>query len=505
MAFGLTSTGFAIKTLAVIKDEIDAALKAALGKQINTLPEGVYGQLIGIYAERESLVWELAEAVYNSQYPDTAEGVSLDNVGALTGVARLPAQPSLIETQALFGTATTLVPKGTTFSVDGSPNDKFDTDADVTLVAGVDEVQNIDFGSSTPTSGVFKLTYRGETTADINWDDVAADVQVALRALDGLSEVTVAGTFPADFVVTFAGADGKQEQPLLGYADNTLDDGAPVTITITETTPGEYQGTVICTAQATGPTVANAFTLTVIDTPVAGLDSAFNAEDAILGRDIESDAAFRSRRQTELQISRAGPTEAIRANVLDLNDDESKNPLDSVTIIENITGTVDAGGRPGKSFEVFAFERGFLTTRDQEIAQAIFESKPAGIESHGDVSKTVIDSQGFSHTIKFSRPVEVDIYEILDLTTTSDYPTDGDNQVEALMVTWGNGLGVGQDIIVIPDLVGQLTTIPGITDVTVKIGTAVAPTLDDNIPIDDGTGGTAEISAWDTSRITVNS
>jgi len=206
-----------------------------------------------------------------------------------------------------------------------------------------------------------------------------------------------------------------------------------------------------------------------------------------------------------LQISRAGPTEAIRGNVLDLNDDETKNPLDSVTIIENKTGTVDAGGRPGKSFEVFVAERGGLTTRDQEVAQAIFESKPAGIESFGDVSKTVTDSQGFDHTIKFSRPTEVDIWLILDLTTTSEYPTDGDDQVKALMVTWGNGLGVGQDIIVRPDLVGQLAAIPGITDVVIKIGLSDPPTLDDNIPIDDGTGGDAEISAWDTARITVNS
>jgi len=315
----------------------------------------------------------------------------------------------------------------------------------------------------------------------------------------------VAGTYPTDFVVTFAGADGKQIQPLLGYADNTLDDGAPVTITITETTPGVDQGLAQTTAQEVGPTVAYAYTLIVIDTPVGGLDSVRNVEDATIGRDIESDAAFRSRRLTRLQTSLAGPTEAIRAKILSLNEDEDKTPLEDVIVIENNELTVDAGGRPGKSFEAFVYERGETTTRDQEVAESIFISKPAGIESFGDVSKTVTDSQGFDHTIKFSRPVGVDIYLILDLTVNSDYPTDGDDQVKALMVLWGNALGVGQDVIVYPDLVGQLTAIPGITDVGVKIGIAPAPTLDDNIPIDDGTGGSAEISQWDTTRITVNS
>lgn len=504
MAYGITEQGFSIKTLAVIKAEIEAELRAAFGKQINLEPEGVYGQLVGTYSERESLIWELAESIYNSQYPDTAEGTSLDNVGALAGVTRLPAIASIVEVK-LFGTATTVVPKDTTYSVDGDPTAKFNQDADVTLIAGTDEVQNIDFGGSTPTSGSFKLTYRGETTAAINFDDTNTDVQNALNALNGLSGVTVTGTFPTDFIVTFAGADGKQMQPLLGYTENTLDDGAPVTITITETVPGVDQGVVQCTAQETGPTVANAYTLTVIDTPISGLDSVRNVEDAILGRDLESDAAYRSRRATELQISRAGPVEAIRANILDLNDDETKNPIDSVIVIENTELTTDAGGRPGKSFEAFVYERGLLDTRDQEVAEAIFEAKPAGIETWGDISKTVTDSQGFSHTIKFSRPTEVDIWLILDLTTTSEYPDNGDDQVKALMVEWGNGLGVGQDVIVYPDLVGQLAAIPGITDVTVKIGLSDPPTTDDNIPIDDGTGGDAEISSWDTARITVNS
>lgn len=86
---------------------------------------------------------------------------------------------------------------------------------------------------------------------------------------------------------------------------------------------------------------------------------------------------------------------------------------------------------------------------------------------------------------------------------TSAYPADGDNQIKAALVAWGNALGAGQDVIVYPALVGQLLVVPGITDMTVMIGTAPAPTLDDNIDIDDGTGGTVELSRWDTSRITI--
>ena len=112
MSFGLTDEGFVGKTISDIDEEIDEALKAVFGTQINTLPQSIFGQLKGIFAERESLIWELAEAIYLSQYPDSAEGTSLDNVGAITASTRLPALKSTIDGQALFGIASTVVPLG---------------------------------------------------------------------------------------------------------------------------------------------------------------------------------------------------------------------------------------------------------------------------------------------------------------------------------------------------------------------------------------------------------
>jgi uncharacterized phage protein gp47/JayE len=107
---GLNENGLTIKTLAQIQDEIDADLKAIFGDQINTLPESVFGQLKGIFSEREALIWELAEAIYNSQYPDTSQGTSLDNIGAISALSRLPAGASIVEGQALFGTPGTIIP-----------------------------------------------------------------------------------------------------------------------------------------------------------------------------------------------------------------------------------------------------------------------------------------------------------------------------------------------------------------------------------------------------------
>lgn len=500
---GIDENGITIKTLAQIEAEIDEELRATFGDQINTTPQSVFGQIKGIMAERESLLWELVEGVYNSQYPDTAKGTSLDDIGAITALPRFPADASQVIGQALFGTPGTIVPLGTFFSVDGDTTIKLSTIAEATLGAGTDEIQDIDFDTP-PTSGVFTLRFEGEDTIDINWDDDATAVQAALNNLTGLSEVVVAGDFTAGFTVTFTGADGLQPQGALTESSNTLDAGGAVAITIVETTLGVFQVQVNCIADETGAKVVNPETLTVIDNPVAGLDSVFNPDAAIVGRDIETDAEYRLRRQERTVTSQAGTTEAIRNKIFKLNEEEDLIPLQDVRIFENTDLVTDFRGIPGKSFESFVYQEGGTDTRDQEIAQAIFDSKDAGIKPFGDLPFIVTDSQGFDHTISFSRPTEVNIYTILDLSVNAAYPADGDAQVKKVITDWGNGLGVGKDVVIFPTLVAQLDAVPGITDVVVKIGTAPAPTLDDNIIIDDGAGGDVELSLWDIDNIEVN-
>jgi uncharacterized phage protein gp47/JayE len=485
---GLTTAGFERKRLADIKTEIEDSLKNSLGASINLTPPSVFATIIGIFAEREDLVWQLAENVYNSSYPDTAEGTSLDNVVAITGITRQPATESTVANVNLFGTAGTNVPAGTVFSVDGNPDARFETDAGVTLVAGTDEIQNVAF-SATPTSGSFRLVYEDESTSLIPFTANAAAVQAALNALTDLSGVTVSGSFAAGFAVTFAGDDGKIDQPALTISDNTLDNAGAVTITITTPTPGVPQAVVNCTAQSAGATQAPARTLTVIETPVAGLDSVLNMTDAVVGRDTETDVELRLRRSQSLQVAGAATVEAIISSLRNVED------VSAVIVIENDTDAVDGEGRPPHSFE--AIVQGGA---DQAIADEIWATKPAGIATFGTETENVTDSIGVVHSIKFSRPAPVDIYIILDLTTDSNFPVDGATQAENLILARAaERFGIGDDVIVIPTLIAAIDPIPGILDAVIKVGTAPGPTLDNNIPIAVG-----EVASFDSSRITVN-
>ena len=78
MPFGLTTEGFSPKTLELIRDDINAAYRAAFGTSVDVSDGSILGMLAGIMAERYALLWELAEAVYSSQDPDKATGAAIE-------------------------------------------------------------------------------------------------------------------------------------------------------------------------------------------------------------------------------------------------------------------------------------------------------------------------------------------------------------------------------------------------------------------------------------------
>lgn len=389
MAYGITSTGFVAKRLADIKAEIEDAFRSAFGVGINLDALSPLGQMTGIVAERESLIWELAEEIYNSQYPDTASGASLDNVASISNITRLAATYSTVEGR-VSGANGTFVPIGFIVSVSGNPAARF-----------------ITIGSGTIAGGFVDLDFQAEDT---------------------------------------------------------------------------------------GPVQAAAGSLTVIETPLVGVDSVTNALDATLGRDTETDAELKQRRAELLQRSGTATIEGIRRHVLDVVD------VLECTVIENSSGMIDGAGRPPKSFETIV--SGGI---DADIAAAIFEAKAAGIETCGDFTETVVDSQGISHDIKFSRPIDKNIWLIINITPNTDlnegdmYPASGDQDVEDAILVYGAAFRMGQDV-VNNQMFTPINSVPGVIGIEVLAGFADPPTASANLSI-----AADELAVFDSTRITVNS
>ena len=115
--------------------------------------------------------------------------------------------------------------------------------------AGVDEEQTI---TGTAASGTFTLSYGGETTGVLDWNDTAGDIETALELLTGIDDVTVAGgpLGTAGVTVTFDGALVEEtDVALLTVNDIDLAGG---TVSVAETTTGRaVQGVLGSEATAT--------------------------------------------------------------------------------------------------------------------------------------------------------------------------------------------------------------------------------------------------------------
>jgi uncharacterized phage protein gp47/JayE len=129
--YGIVPTGFAVKTLADVKLDLENGLRARYGSAFDTSPQSVAGQWVGVMSEALAACWDTAQAVYSAFDPDEASGVALDRLAALTGTRRRdPTRSTAVVT--LTGTGGTVIPAGRIFSVGGTLA-QFRTVADVTL------------------------------------------------------------------------------------------------------------------------------------------------------------------------------------------------------------------------------------------------------------------------------------------------------------------------------------------------------------------------------------
>lgn len=165
---------------------------------------------------------------------------------------------------------------------------------------------------------------------------------------------------------------------------------------ITSTTAGEYDA--VFESEFPGAAaIAEAGTLTVIATPVAGLNSGENAAAATPGQDIESIAALRVRRELALSSGGTRTRGAIRAKVALLDG------VLGVEVFENTTSVTDGNGIGPHGLRVVVWDGSPAAADDNEIAQVIWDHKAEGILSHGSESGTAQDEVAGPMPVAFDR------------------------------------------------------------------------------------------------------
>lgn len=467
--YGITDEGFTLKRLQdILAEQQQKATElfqdlVASGEIVDTSTSSTLGRLIALDAPGDADLWEVAQQSWSALDPNSATGISLDNLAQYGGIARFPASASTAV--GLFaGDNGTLIAGGSV--VRSADNNEFSVSGSValspSLAAGISLVVSVAFNTTaysiTYTAGITgstTITYTSDASATAN--EIVAGLKALIDASHPLLIATLVGdTLTVDMVDVFQAS--------------TFSTTSNLAITKVKKI-GQLVAAVL------GAINQDANTITQIVTPVLGWDSVTNPLDASPGRLLETDEELRIRfRNTKLERS---------SNILDslysalLNVDG----VQELAIYENDTDIIDANGvLPHSFFPVV------LGGSSQIIAETIWQNKPMGIKSQGNTIIPITDTQGFLHNIGFERPTPVVVYISMTLSLNPEapiqFPSDGADQIRAAIQTYASeNFGVGKDVIY-SRLFTPINSVPGHQIDSLFIGTTPSPVGMANISVD---------------------
>lgn len=227
--------------------------------------------------------------------------------------------------------------------------------------------------------------------------------------------------------------------------------------------------------------VANALAgeVKAIVNPTFGIDKVVNPDVIEGGLDLETDEEFRERYKKSYSRAGGSTVPALTAAILDIDD------VVDAEVRENFT-MVEVDGIPPKSIACFVFGG-----TDDEIAQTIYDNKPAGIEAFGAIYKYIEDKKGFKHKIGFTRAKTQEVYIRLKVKKSEDYK--GDEAVKRAIINYiggidtdgitYSGLKLGDDVI-ISKVIGSVMCLGGVADVHVSLSVDGKKYQDKSLDID---------------------
>lgn len=176
-----------------------------------------------------------------------------------------------------------------------------------------------------------------------------------------------------------------------------------------------------------------------IETPVYGLDSVtmdYSNLDLHIGRFTESDEELRQRRKESVGQTSTNTLDSIKGSLYSLDN------VQKVVYFENDTESTDANGLPMKSFE-FVLDGGDST----QIAQTIFNNKPAGTRAYGTTIIPIQDSEEVAHQIGFTRVTEVELIMNVNISSpTTQSETFKNTLKNAIKEKFDEIQGIGNNV-----------------------------------------------------------
>lgn len=479
MAYGVTDSGFVIKRLENILDEIKAKVRLSYPDALLT-DETIEGQFINIVADILSLVWEGMQDVYHASHIQFAENASLDYLMALNNIQRRSATYSRLPNVVITGVIATVIPAGFRASASTNPSLIWETVSPATIGVG------------------------GTVTTDFYCTELGAN-NISVGTLDTILTPISGITAVNNPDTTIVGNEVETDAELLQRRNNEIANSkggshygiynAIAELNINETLRVIDYIKIISnrddiTDAANRPPhsfeaiVSDEATYTLVSTGNGTINNGSNSL-VVVGQDVTTDYFI-------------GDLIAISSDYNTFA--KEKFTITDIVFLIDTTITLNAVYKGTNTVVADSYT---VEGKDEDIASAIWEAQPAGIVSYGTANITIEDIMGNNNVVSFSHPAPITIYLDLTLTVSSALTSEEEDDLKEKIATWGNLLGIGNDVIVFGYncLVGQLDNVK-ITDVAVQIDTVFPPVAgDNNISISDGSTAEVQYSYWNVANI----
>lgn len=428
---GMTSTGLQTLRYAEIIDRVKQRLTDDLSPKIDLSEDSGIGILISTICLEMADLYEVASEVYDSGIVTKAEGHSLDELTILNGIYRYVAK-STTGFLEVTGDVGTLLKADS--RIRATSGDIYNPREDYTLtptscLAATMYVNSIHPGEVYTViidNVVYSYTVQ---PGDIEEDILHALADAVNGGLEMIASVdTVTDPFrPTLTIQRDPGNIQKRTQVALVTATTYL--------TFTKIT-----ALILVDAEQTGALVASAGSINTMETTVAGIDSVYNRYDMTMGRDEETDTELRQRYLDSLVVTGIATRDSIVEAV------RRVSGVSNASIEENDTEEV-RNGLPAKSFKVTV-----VGGDVDDIAQAIWDTKPVGIRSYGTTPGHALDADGHDHIIYFFRPTPVYAWvklewQVDDEESLNFQRSDIGDEIKRAILNYGKTLEVGSDII----------------------------------------------------------
>lgn len=422
--YGLTPSGFVVKPFNVILEEQKELYRQKFGNDIDLSPESVAGAVCHNESIKIAQIWEMLGGLYTCHDVNSASGVHLDRLGNQVNVQRQGATSTEVQC-VLWGDNGTVIPQG--HLAEDENEHYFKSEEAITL--------NKDFfcGISLHLKQTSENTIY---TFTINNTQITYTVPSGASTTDIIGEIQ--GLIISNLGSSFVFLDDNANENIKFY-DATLKNQWSVNILTTDSIEIEEVGeSSKYTAEEKGSIYVGVGQLSIIVNEISGLNSIYNYVEGSTGTDVETDDWFRLSIKTKQRQSIATET-AIENAVYTVSN------VSYCRCFSNRDMVIDSNGVPPKAIQVIV-----QGGDDEEIARAIFNSQPAGIQAFGNTVVDVVDSEGTVWKIGFSRPVTKYLWVQVQYTyyDEEEHPVDTDGSIKDAIVNWArNNFTIGDDVI----------------------------------------------------------